>query len=104
MKMLKTGLLTILAGGAMLTATAASAQDWRYDEYQAHQAGRVAQIHAYQAGRDQRAANTAAYYGDYRAANAYAHAAAVRRAEARRDAHYARHESHAARRDYWRGY
>ena len=40
MKMLKTGLLVALAGGAMLTATAASAQDWRYDAYRAHQAAR----------------------------------------------------------------
>lgn len=104
MNMLRTGILAILAGGALLGATAAGAQDWRYDEYRAHQAGRGAELHAYQAGRDQRAADTAAYYGDYRAANAYAHAAAVRRAEARGDARYARHESHVARRDYWRGY
>jgi hypothetical protein len=46
MKMLKTGLLAALAGGAMLTATAASAQDWRYDEYRAHQAARGADVHA----------------------------------------------------------
>lgn len=104
MTRLKTGLLLALAGGAMLTATAASAQDWRYDQYRAHQAARGAEVHAWQAGRDQRAADTAAYYGDYRAAHAYAHAAAVRRFEARRDAHVARHERHAARRDYWRGY
>ena len=60
MKMLKTGLLVALAGGAMLTATAASAQDWRYDAYRAHQAARGAEVHAWQAGRDQRAADTAA--------------------------------------------
>ena len=104
MKMLKTGLLVALAGGAILGGTAASAQDWRYDEYRAHQAARGAEVHAYQAGRDQRAADTASYYGDYRAADAYAHAAAVRRHEARRDARFARHERHAARWDYWRGY
>jgi uncharacterized protein (DUF2336 family) len=104
MTLLRTGLLIALAGGAMLGATAASAQDWRYDEYRAHQAARGAEVHAYQAGRDQRAADTAASYGDYRAASAYAHAAAVRRHEARRDAHFARHEQHAARRDYWDRY
>ncbi len=103
MKTLKTGIMLALAGGAMVAATAAEAQDWRYDDYMAHRAGRGAEIHAYQAGRDQRAADTAAYYGDYRAADAYAHAAAVRRAEARRDARFARHERHAARWDYWHG-
>ncbi|MDR6114167.1 MULTISPECIES: hypothetical protein [unclassified Sphingomonas] len=103
MKMLRTGLLFALAGGAMLAAGAASAQDWRYDDYMAHRAGRGAEVHAYQAGRDQRAADEAAYYGDYRAADAYAHAAAVRRSEAWRDARFARHERHAARWDYWHG-
>ncbi len=104
MIMFRTGLLVALAGGALLTAGTASAQDWRYDEYRAHQAARGAEVHAYQAGRDQRAADTAAYYGDYRAADAYAHAAAVRRHEAWRYARFARHERHAARWDYWRGY
>ncbi len=103
MKMLRTGLLVALAGGAMLTATAAGAQDWRYDDYMAHRAYRGAQVHSYQAGRDQRAADEAAYYGDYGAADAYAHAAAVRRSEARRDARFAQHERHAARWDYWHG-
>lgn len=99
----RTGLLIAVAGGMMFAATGASAQDWRYDRYRADNASRYADAHAYQAGRDQRAADEAAYYGDYRAADAYAHAAAVRRAEARRDAAYARHERHAARWDYWHG-
>ncbi len=98
MKMLKTGLLVALVGGAMLTATAASAQDWRYDGYVAQQAHRDAQYRAYQAGRDQRAADEAAYYGDYRAANAYAHDASIRRSEARRAARFA-HEAKKA--EYW---
>ncbi|MET4896793.1 hypothetical protein RN629_06400 [Sphingomonadaceae bacterium jetA1] len=99
----RTGLLLALAGGAMLSATAANAQDWRYDNYMADRAYHSADSHAYRAGRDQRAADEAAYYGDYRAADAYAHAAAVRRAEARNDMHFARHERHAARWDYWHG-
>ncbi len=98
MTMLKTGLLVALAGGAMLTATAASAQDWRYDGYVAQQAHRDAQYRAYQAGRDQRAADESAYYGDYRAANAYAHDASIRRSEARRAARFA-HEAKKA--EYW---
>ena len=101
MTKLKTMMVLAVTGSAMLAATAASAQDWRYDRYMADRAYQGAQVHAYQAGRDQRAADTAASYGDYRAADAYAHAAAVRRAEARRDARFARHENHAARRDYW---
>lgn len=59
MKTLKTGIMLATAGGAMVAATAAEAQDWRYDDYMAHRAGRGAEIHAYQAGRDQRAADTA---------------------------------------------
>ncbi|GEM_PF-3990080 len=84
--MLKTGLLLALAGGTLMAATAAGAQDRRYDDYMAHRAGRGAAIHACQASRDQRAADTA-----------------VRRAEARHDSRFARHERHAMCRDHRHG-
>lgn len=93
----------ILAGSAVVGATAVEAQSWGYDRYQADRAYHGAAVRAHQAWRDQRAADAAAYYGDYGAANAYARAAAIHRAQAHRDARYAHHEDHAARWDYWHG-
>ncbi|WP_288938158.1 hypothetical protein [Sphingomonas sp. GV3] len=92
--------LSVLAGGIALTAATAEAQSWGYDRWQADRAYRGADVRAQEAWRDQRAANAAAYYGDYRAADAYARAAAYHRAQARRDARFARHEDRRAYRDY----
>ncbi len=71
-------------GALMLATTSAHAQ---YDDRQAQHA---ANVRAIQAQRDQHAANAAALNGDYRAADAYARAAAVRRGQAYRDAGAAR--------------
>lgn len=103
MKIVRMTVLSLLAGAAVCGATAAQAQEWRYDRYQADRAYQGAEVRAQQAWRDQRAARTAAYYGDYRAADAYARAAAYHRAQAHRDARYAQHENRAARHDYWHG-
>ncbi len=94
----KTALLFALAGGTLFASTAATAQSWGYDSYVANQAHQDARYRAYQAGRDQRAADEAAYYGDYRAADAYAHDAAIRRSEAKQAARFAHEEKKAA---YW---
>lgn len=90
-----------LAASLTFGATAASAQSWGYDQWQARRAYHGADVRADQARRDQHAANEAAYYGDYRAAAHYAHEADKHRYQAWRDARYAHHEEHAARRDYW---
>ncbi|MBI0474408.1 hypothetical protein D9601_03390 [Sphingomonas sp. MA1305] len=97
-------LLSILAGGAALTATSASAQSAGYDRWQADRAYHGADVRAQQAWNDERNARTAAHYGDYRAADAYARAASFHREQARRDARFARHEDRRARHDYWRGW
>lgn len=104
MKSLRIALLTLAVGGAVIGATGASAQAWGYDRYQADRAYQGAQIRADPARQDQRAARAAAYYGDYRSADAYARAAAYHRAQAHRDARFARHEERAARHAYWRGW
>ncbi len=66
-------------------STGAVAQEYSY------QAEHAANVRAIQAQRDQHAANVAALHGDYGAANAFGYAAAVRSAQSRDDARYARH-------------
>lgn len=102
----KIGIAITAALAASLTfgATAANAQSWGYDQWQADRAYNGAQVRADQARRDQYAARVAASYGDYRAADHYAREADKHRYQAWRDAGYARHEEHAAHWDYWHGY
>lgn len=89
--------------GLGLGTTAASAQSWGYDQYQAHEAYRDAGARDSQARRDQHAASEAAYYGDYAAAGHFARAADRHRDQAWNDARYARHEQRVARWNYWHG-
>jgi hypothetical protein len=93
-----------LAASLTLGATAANAQSWGYDRWQADQAHHSADVRADQARRDMHAADEAAAYGDYGAAQHYAHEADKHRYQAWRDEDYARHEDRAARWGYWRGY
>lgn len=104
MKRLSIAIMTILVGGTALTATAADAQAWHYHEHRADRAFDSAGIRQFEARKDQHAADVAAYYGDYGAADYYAHAAHVRRVQSWRDAHYGRREERVAHRDYWYGY
>lgn len=101
----KIGIAITAALAASLTfgATAANAQSWGYDQWQANRAYQGAGVRADQARRDQHAANEAAYYGDYRAAEHYAREADKHRYQAWKDARYAHHEEHEARRDDWHG-
>ncbi len=102
----KIGITITAALVASLTfgATAANAQSWGYDQWQASRAYNGAQVRADQARRDQYAARVAASYGDYPAADHYAREADKHRYQAWKDARYAQHEEHAARWDYWHGY
>ena len=104
MKRLAITIVTVLAACSAMTATAASAQIWGYDSYLANQAYRSADVRSLQARRDQHAADVAASFGDYGAADAYAHAANMRRIQARQDYRAAVHQDNVARRDYWFGW
>jgi len=104
MKTLAITIVAVLAAGSAVTATAASAQSWGYDSYIANQAYHRADVLNIEARRDQHAADVAASFGNYGAANAYAHEADVRRAQAWHDARVAAHAGYAARRDAWFGW
>ncbi|USI75245.1 hypothetical protein [Sphingomonas morindae] len=103
MKTFRTTIIAAIVGATALGVTTADAQSWGYDTDMANRAYRSADERAFQARRDQHAADAAAYWGDYAAADAYAHAADVRRTQAWRDARFAHHENNVARWDYWHG-
>ena len=78
----------VALGLGLLATTGASAQ------YDSRQAEHASNVRAIQAQRYQHAANVAVLHGRYRAANAYARAAVVRRGQSHRDAGGARRLRH----------
>lgn len=89
--------LGLFFGGAMLFSIQAGAQSSSLYETSERSAEHSADVRRIEAARDKHSADVAKLDGSYRAANADAHAAAVRDGEAQKDAKLAEHDADIAK-------